>query len=236
MGTSLTLASGMTLRIRDNSAFLRVLPTGTLKFTGGKLDLTDKKLISSTDAVGSATGGVYSDVSGLIQSGRTTSSNWSGGGIVTSQTQATNASNYTSIGVASGAQVVPSTATATALWAGQTITGTDTLVMYTYGGDANLDGKINIDDYGHIDTSVGIGLKGWFNGDFNYDGTINIDDYGIIDVNVGIQGTAFSTSGAADGFAVTAVPEPAALAAATFAMRLLARRRRRLELNGQLRL
>jgi hypothetical protein len=81
--------------------------------------------------------------------------------------------------------------------------------MYTYGADANLDGKINIDDYGHIDTSIGIGLKGWFNGDFNYDGIINIDDYGIIDVNVGIQGPPFST--AADGGAgvgLTSVPEP----------------------------
>src|SRR5204862_2946283 len=118
-------------------------------------------------------------------------------------------------GVATGAQVKPNSATETALWGGQTITGTDTLVMYTYGGDANLDGKINIDDYGRIDTSVGIGLTGWYNGDFNYDGKINIDDYGIIDVNVGIQGPAFATSGSAGSpvgaGGVTSVPEPAAL-------------------------
>jgi hypothetical protein len=172
----------------------------------------------------------------MIQMGRTTNNNWSGvSGIVTSQTQATNGSNFTSIGIASGAQVVPSTATATALWAGQTVTGTDTLVMYTYGGDANLDGKINIDDYGHIDTSIGIGLKGWFNGDFNYDGVINIDDYGIIDVNIGIQGPAFFTgSGVGGGDAlglsgVTAVPEPASIGLLGVALATLAggRRRRR---------
>src|SRR5262249_57381718 len=85
----------------------------------------------------------------------------------------------------------------TAAWNGQTVTGTDTLVMYTYGGDANLDGKINVDDYGHIDSSIPLGLSGWVNGDFNYDGKINVDDYGIIDFNVGIQGTPFFTAGGA---------------------------------------
>ena len=68
------------------------------------------------------------------------------------------------------------------------MTGTDVLVKYTYGGDANIDGQINVDDYGRIDFNVGLGTHGWFNGDFNYDGKINVDDYGIIDFNVGIQG------------------------------------------------
>ena len=83
---------------------------------------------------------------------------------------------------------------ATAVWAGQTVTGSDALVMYTYGGDANLDGKIDVDDYGRIDFNVGLGNSGWFNGDFNYDGKINVDDYGIIDFNVGIQGAPFFTA------------------------------------------
>src|SRR5947208_9110689 len=105
--------------------------------------------------------------------------------------------------------------------------------MYTYGGDANLDGKINVDDYGHIDSSIPLGIAGWFNGDFNYDGKINVDDYGIIDFNIGIQGAPFSTSagGAGEGQALTAVPEPAsasiiALSALTLLGRRQARRRR----------
>ena len=52
-------------------------------------------------------------------------------------------------------------------------------------GDANLDGKINIDDYGHIDSSIGIGLKGWFNGDFNYDGTVDTVDFNLFASNFG---------------------------------------------------
>jgi hypothetical protein len=225
--------SGGQMIVAPNSGPNGVSVVGTLALSGARLDITNNKLIEKTSGVGTWDGSAYTALSGLIASGRTTNNNWSGTtGIVTSQTQATNGSNFTSIGVATAAQVVPSSATATATWAGQTITGTDTLVMYTYGGDANLDGKINIDDYGHIDTSIGIGLKGWYNGDFNYDGIINIDDYGIIDVNIGIQGSPFSTASQslspfADQPALTAVPEPAAIGVITLSAGLLLRRQRR---------
>ena len=113
--------------------------------------------------------------------------------------------------------------------------------MYTYGGDANLDGKINVDDYGRIDFNVNLGTSGWYNGDFNYDGKINVDDYGIIDFNVGIQGAPFATAGGAGGLAgalagsgssglngVSAVPEPAGLCViALGAVAALTGRRRR---------
>jgi hypothetical protein len=100
----------------------------------------------------------------------------------------------------------------------QSVNGSDVLVMYTYGGDANLDGKINIDDYGRIDASVGQSgsVFGWYNGDFNYDGKINIDDYGIIDSNIGSQGPPLgiapaSLAGIAQADGITAVPEPASI-------------------------
>jgi hypothetical protein len=78
--------------------------------------------------------------------------------------------------------MLPSTAIATTTSSGETITGTDTLVMYTYGGDATLDGKINIDN------GIANNLTGWSNGDFNYDGKVNIDDYTrFIDAHIGTQ-------------------------------------------------
>jgi hypothetical protein len=115
----------------------------------------------------------------------------------------------TSIGVATAQQARGlANPSDTASWAGQTVSGSDTLVMYTYGGDANLDGKINVDDYGHIDASLALGISGWYNGDFNYDGKINVDDYGIIDSNVPIQGAPFPTGGSAGSGGVATVPEP----------------------------
>jgi hypothetical protein len=173
----------------------------SLNITSGRFDLSDNKLIVN--------GGDIAALTNLIQTGRN-GGNWSGNGIITSQTTATT-SSLTSIGIATAQQVeaLPN-ASATAVFSGQTVTGSDALVMYTYGGDANLDGKINVDDYGHIDTSIPLGISGWFNGDFNYDGKVNVDDYGIIDFNIGIQGTPFSTgSAASDG--LSAVPEPAML-------------------------
>jgi hypothetical protein len=110
-------------------------------------------------------------------------------------------------------------------FSGQTVLGSDTIAMVTWGGDANLDGKINIDDYGRIDGNVGQSgsVFGWDKGDFNYDGKINIDDYGIIDGNINRQGATFSTGGSVEG--VAAVPEPAGVALAIGAMALLRRRR-----------
>jgi len=210
-------------------------PSGTSRVgalaivAGGKLDLKDNDLVIANGTVGSATSGVYDGVTGMIQSGRNGGA-WNGSGIVTSLASG----SFTTLGVATAQQVKSlATASDTAVWSGQTVTGSDSLVMYTYGGDANLDGKINVDDYGHIDSSVVLpGVSGWFNGDFNYDGKINVDDYGIIDSNVPIQGAAFPTAGSVGSSGlngVSAVPEPGSiglLAAAGAGALSMARRRR----------
>jgi hypothetical protein len=194
-----------------------------------KLDLTNNLFITK-NAAGSLVGSTYTGVQGLVAQGKGTSNTWNGAtGIVTSQTQAIG-SNLTSIGVAQASDVRANTVSETALWGGQTITGTDTLVMYTYGGDATLDGRINIDDYIRIDNGIAGNLTGWSNGDFNYDGKINIDDYTtVIDANIGNQtlGTFPTAGGISEANGVTAVPEPAAVSmlALTAALKLLRRRR-----------
>jgi hypothetical protein len=227
--SQLNIAGG-TLAVAANGTATGVSRVANLTIAANaKLDLGDNKLITSR-AVGSWNGTNYTDMTGYVASGRGTGNFWDGAsGIITSQFAA-HGSNYTTIGVAKASDAIPPTATATALWAGQTVTGTDTLVMYTYGGDATLDGRINVDDYIRIDSGIAAHLTGWSNGDFNYDGVVNIDDYTqFIDANIGIQGPQFFTSGGLSGGAagVSAVPEPASLALLSAAAAgLLARRRR----------
>ena len=114
----------------------------------------------------------------------------------------------------------------------------DALVMYTYGGDANLSGNVDADDYFAIDSNYGhynktdLTLNAGLNyakGDFNLDGIVNGDDFAIIDAGYVGQGAAFAAgapAGAQGG--VTAVPEPGTFAVVSLAaMSLLSRRRRK---------
>jgi hypothetical protein len=105
---------------------------------------------------------------------------------------------------------------------GVSVASSDVLVMYTYDGDANLDGEIDGDDYVRIDAGFSASLSDYASGDFDYSGNIDADDYFVIDRNFSRQGVAFSGA--------TAVPEPAhgGLFACTMMM-LIQRRRRRAE-------
>jgi hypothetical protein len=186
---------------------------------GGTLDLTDNKLIVAGGDLGTFSGSIYTGITGWVQQGRDGGA-WDGSGIVTSS--AVPGSNFTTLGVALADDVGKVGQT----FGGLAVQSGDVLVMYTYGGDANLDGKINIDDYGRIDANVGFNgsVHGWYNGDFNYDGSINIDDYGIIDSNIGIQGPSLAA-----GASIQAVPEPCSLAGLVLGtgLALGGRRRRR---------
>jgi T5SS/PEP-CTERM-associated repeat protein len=225
-------------RIRESSleisGHVHINPNGTADatsrlgqltiFPGGTMDLSDNKLIVVAGPLGAWNGSAYTGITGLVDSGRGNASNaqWDGSGIITRDTRAVNNNDFCSLGVARAGDVGKS------IFGGLSVAPDDVLVMFTYGGDANLDGKINIDDYGQIDFNVGSSgsVFGWFNGDFNYDGKINIDDYGIIDFNVVAQGPPFAAGASAEGLA--AVPEPVMALAplALLSARCLNRRRR----------
>src|ERR1019366_469277 len=97
---------------------------------------------------------------------------WNGHGI-NSTAAAANASHLTTVGM-----LQPPTATT---FQGQTLGTGDVAVMYTYYGDANLDGTVNGADYQQIDLGFGSHLTGWQNGDFNYDGVVDGSDFSLID-------------------------------------------------------
>ena len=99
------------------------------------------------------------------------------------------------------------------------------LVKYTYNGDANLDGRVNSDDYFRIDSGflAQPANPQFANGDFNYDEKINSDDYFLIDSAFLGQGDALETS----ALAAVVVPEPGAAALVVVGGLIAMRRRRR---------
>ena len=203
--SAVNVGDGATLEVAANGG--RVLRAPALSIAGtGRIDLKDNKLITDAPA-GAFDGTQYGGVQGMIARAYNFGA-WDHAGLTTSMPDA--AAGLTTIGLASGAQMRGLGATDTDTFAGQTISGASTIAMYTYAGDANLDGTIDGGDYGIIDNFVQLfGADGYANGDFNYDGVIDGGDYGIIDNNIQAQGAPFNTSDAVGMRDVTAVPEPA---------------------------
>jgi hypothetical protein len=190
---------------------------------GGQLDVGANELVVKAAALGTASGGAYDGVTGLIQSGRAGGA-WTGTGIVTSQSDAQMSASRTSVGVARAGDINRTGAVV----GGVTLAAADVLVAYTFAGDADLNGKLDGDDYFRIDSHVGTATPGWSSGDFDYNGIVDGDDYFLLDRNLGRQTlvSTFATAGGSAG--LSAVPEPASIAG--FGMSLLfcaAKRRRR---------
>jgi hypothetical protein len=150
----------------------------------GQVDLKNNQLVTNAPA-GTYTGGVYTGLQGDVQRAYNSGA-WSLPGLTTSMPDAN--PGLTTIAVATGEQIRGLGPNDTAIWGGQTITGASTIAMYTYAGDANLDGLIDVNDYGVIDTFIQFpGANGYANGDFNYDGFIDAGDYGILDAAADLQ-------------------------------------------------
>jgi hypothetical protein len=57
--------------------------------------------------------------------------------------------------------------------------GATILVITPTPGDANLDGTVDLQDFGVLKANFG-GPSGWTGGDFNADGTIDLQDFGLL--------------------------------------------------------
>ena len=165
------------------------------------LDLTNNDLV--VRATAQTRDDVREDVAGYVRSARIASAGlWRGGGITSSSAD---------LNPLTGLAVVLNPGLAT--FSGEAVDTNAILVKYTYNGDANIDGKINADDYFKIDSGflAQLATPTYANGDFNYDKKINADDYFLIDSAFLGQGQPLA--GVAGWMALSAVPVPEPIAA-----------------------
>lgn len=158
---------------------------------GGQLDLGRASLAidyTGGSPIGGWSGSGYTGVSGAIFSGINEGA-WDGPGIVTT---ATAGRALVGVGVAEAIDALYLSEGETEQWNGLTVNATSVLIKATYVGDANVDGRIDADDYSHIDHYYRVrGSRGYVKGDFNLDGAIDADDYSYIDVNWRAQRSPF---------------------------------------------
>ncbi|WP_428940688.1 hypothetical protein [Fontivita pretiosa] len=146
---------------------------------GARLDLNNNSLILNTASLATVTG--------LVKTALDNGGNfdWQGPGIGSTQAHVQNTaagSFLYGLGVVLNdlAQVGGSGPIYTA-FGGQTTSGGEVLVKFTYFGDADLSGSIDATDYSLIDNGYVNSLSGWINGDFDYSGVIDATDYALID-------------------------------------------------------
>ena len=203
-------AVGDAIRIRGDAG-------GTRQFTSivelearGRLDLADGVLVVDYAGGESPFDAIAAHVASGLHGGP--NAYWDGPGIASSAAAA-DAQHLTALGMVDDAEAE------------------SVVVRYTWWGDANLDGKVDSNDYDRIDTSWLLYGEGgstppggfrWAVGDFNYDGRIDSNDYDKID-------TAWLRSGGAvlAGGMPAPAPEPATLALLALGGAALAARRRR---------
>ena len=238
------------LQIADGAA--RVLAgTGSLLVTralsidqaDSHLDLADGAMI--LDYTGPSP---MPQVTDWIRSGLNAGAgHWDGNGIASSAA-ATDAKALTAVGVLDNADADYGGRDS---FLGEDVDATSILARWTWGGDADLDGVVNSNDYDRIDnawglwTAEGLAPDGgfrWAVGDFNYDGTIDSNDYDLIDRAWPLQTAPLpAASDSSSAVALTqethlvidppptfgTVPEPATIGLLSLGILALVARRRR---------
>jgi autotransporter-associated beta strand protein len=177
--------------------------TGLTINAGGSFDLSNDDLVIDYTGATSA-----SDVRAMLIDGR----------IVSSLASASQRLGY-----------VDNMESGLVVFGGQSVDPTSILVKYTYVGDADLDGVVDIGDLGKLASAWQTGGV-WFNGDFDYNGTVNINDLGLLASNwqAGVSAvTAWGEALSGLGLPAVNVPEPASLGITLPALIGVCARRRR---------
>jgi hypothetical protein len=146
---------------------------------GGLLDLGDNDLL--LDYTGASQ---LAAVQQLINAARTGGS-WTGKGLGSSAARNSPQHN-TTLGAMESSEY-QSIYGPGASFDGEPLDATMILAKYTWYGDADFNGRVNFDDYVHIDSGFNNHRSGWTNGDFDGNGQVNFDDYVLIDLAFNTQ-------------------------------------------------
>ena len=175
-GAVATLVSLGNLRTAVNHRSLVIGTAGATSSPAFSIDANSVLNLTDNDLIIHG-GNMLTAVDSLLGSGYA-GGYWNGVGINSSVAAA---STLTTLGA-----INPAGATA---FDNESVGTSDTIIKYTYYGDANLDGQVDGSDYSRIDNAVLNQLTGWYNGDFNNDGVINGSDYTLLDNAYNTQAT-----------------------------------------------
>jgi hypothetical protein len=147
---------------------------------GGSLDVNGHALV--IDYTGNSP---IDEVVGYLTSGYAGGA-WTGDGINDS---IGNASTL-ALGYAESTDVF---STFPATFVGQSVDDTSILIRHTRYGDADLDGRVNLNDFNRLAASFGSTAARWSQGDSTYDARVNLDDFNVLAANFGEVLTASAT-------------------------------------------
>jgi hypothetical protein len=191
-GTLQIYPSGTVMLGSPSTAYTTV---GNLQISpGGLLDVTNSGLTINygTNAIPNTT------IRSFISNGYNTGGAlWTGTGI-TSSTAAADPAHH-SVAFADGADGVVTNLPAgisSAIPNGGVLPAGDELVTYAYAGDANLDGKVDFNDFVALSTHFLQPDINWDHGNFNYDGVVDFNDFVILSTNFGQGVTGGDGAGA----------------------------------------
>jgi hypothetical protein len=181
----------------------KVLRVGGLNMLEtSKIELTDNDMIIDYSG-----GSPLATVRGYIITGRN-GGNWLGNRLTSSS--AAIDPTHKSLGIGEASIVLGAGG---GTFSGQAVDATTVLVKFTYLGDADLDGDVDVNDLGKLASSWQTAGP-WTSGDFDYDGSIGVNDLGMLATNwqagVGSPlGPALAEALPGFGLPGIHVPEPA---------------------------
>jgi hypothetical protein len=191
---------------------------------GAKLDLTNNSLVLDYGGLGGG-GALISQIKSWLKS--------SDGRLFSSDADSLHGLGYKDNSDSSGASNG-----ALGNFSGVTVDVSSILIKYTYLGDTNVDGKVDISDLYNLANNynpkhIGSANSIWQKGDFNYDGWVDLTDLTKLATNwqAGVGNSLGAPLGqvlASLGLPNVNVPEPASVGLMTLGVTgLMARRRRR---------